>query len=301
MAHLLYDKVPFLPRIMTEWAHSRTGIDIDPGAKIGSHFFIDHGTGVVVGETTEIGSHVKLYQGVSFIARVHSECRSSITADKNVTLLLKTMFISMREPPIHGWQYRDWRRIIHPRQRVPDPQVCRRIRWSITRKKTVEILHKRKNRAAVLKGWISKNDLACVMQTHSLLFFFCCTEEEAQNSKECLFMRPTSHKDTATTAARMAIMFKELKLIYLDYNATTPVCDERGRRCRPTWIGTSGIHPAFMPPDQKHGPPSMMRATNWPGCCTQTARNCFYQWGNRIVQYGGARTRATLGLRAAVR
>jgi len=69
MAHLLYDKVPLLPRIMTEWAHSRTGIDIHPGAKIGSHFFIDHGTGVVVGETTEIGSHVKLYQGVSFIAR----------------------------------------------------------------------------------------------------------------------------------------------------------------------------------------------------------------------------------------
>jgi len=69
MAHRLYEKVPLLPRIMTEWAHSRTGIDIHPGAKIGSHFFIDHGTGVVVGETTEIGSHVKVYQGVSFIAR----------------------------------------------------------------------------------------------------------------------------------------------------------------------------------------------------------------------------------------
>jgi serine O-acetyltransferase len=54
---------------MTEWAHSRTGIDIHPGAEIGLHFFIDHGTGVVVGETTKIGSHVKLYQGVSFIAR----------------------------------------------------------------------------------------------------------------------------------------------------------------------------------------------------------------------------------------
>jgi serine O-acetyltransferase len=68
-AHLLYGKVPLIPRIMTEWAHSRTGIDIHPGAQIGSHFFIDHGTGVVVGETTQIGSHVKLYQGVSFIAR----------------------------------------------------------------------------------------------------------------------------------------------------------------------------------------------------------------------------------------
>ena len=69
MAHLLYGKVPLIPRIMTEWAHSRTGIDIHPGAEIGSHFFIDHGTGVVVGETTKIGSNVKLYQGVSFIAR----------------------------------------------------------------------------------------------------------------------------------------------------------------------------------------------------------------------------------------
>jgi serine O-acetyltransferase len=69
MAHELYNKVPLIPRIMTEWAHSRTGIDIHPGAEIGPHFFIDHGTGVVVGETTKIGSHVKLYQGVSFIAR----------------------------------------------------------------------------------------------------------------------------------------------------------------------------------------------------------------------------------------
>ncbi len=69
LAHLLYEKVPLIPRIMTEWAHSRTGIDIHPGANIGTHFFIDHGTGVVVGETTKIGSRVKIYQGVSFIAR----------------------------------------------------------------------------------------------------------------------------------------------------------------------------------------------------------------------------------------
>src|SRR6266702_3735764 len=69
MAHLLYDKVPLIPRIMTEWAHSRTGIDIHPGAQIGSHFFIDHGTGVVIGETCVIGSHVKLYHGVTLGAR----------------------------------------------------------------------------------------------------------------------------------------------------------------------------------------------------------------------------------------
>jgi serine O-acetyltransferase len=69
MAHLLYNKVPLIPRIMTEWAHSRTGIDIHPGAEIGSYFFIDHGTGVVIGETTEIGSRVKLYHAVTLGAR----------------------------------------------------------------------------------------------------------------------------------------------------------------------------------------------------------------------------------------
>lgn len=57
--------VPFIPRMMSEWAHKQTGIDIHPGATIGHFFFIDHGTGVVVGETCEIGDHVKLYQGVT--------------------------------------------------------------------------------------------------------------------------------------------------------------------------------------------------------------------------------------------
>ena len=66
LAHLLHTlRVPLIPRMMTEWAHSKTGIDIHPGATIGDHFFIDHGTGVVIGETCEIGSHVKLYQGVT--------------------------------------------------------------------------------------------------------------------------------------------------------------------------------------------------------------------------------------------
>src|SRR6201988_552589 len=69
-AHILYlEKLPLVPRIMTEWAHSRTGIDIHPGAKIGLYFFIDHGTGVVIGETCEIGSRVKLYHGVTLGAR----------------------------------------------------------------------------------------------------------------------------------------------------------------------------------------------------------------------------------------
>lgn len=70
LAHeLLGLGVPLIPRMMTEWAHSRTGIDIHPGARIGPHFFIDHGTGVVVGETCVIGAHVKIYHGVTLGAR----------------------------------------------------------------------------------------------------------------------------------------------------------------------------------------------------------------------------------------
>ena len=70
MAHVLYRLgVAFLPRMMTEWAHSRTGIDLHPGADIGSHFFIDHGTGVVIGGTSKIGNRVRLYQGVGLVAR----------------------------------------------------------------------------------------------------------------------------------------------------------------------------------------------------------------------------------------
>jgi len=66
LAHELFKlSVPFIPRMMTEWAHQQTGIDIHPGATIGKHFFIDHGTGVVIGETCQIGEHVKLYQGVT--------------------------------------------------------------------------------------------------------------------------------------------------------------------------------------------------------------------------------------------
>ena len=66
VAHLLYEMdVPVIPRIMTEFAHGETGIDIHPGARIGPSFFIDHGTGVVIGETTEIGARVRIYQGVT--------------------------------------------------------------------------------------------------------------------------------------------------------------------------------------------------------------------------------------------
>jgi serine O-acetyltransferase len=93
LAHQLYaKKIALIPRIMTEWAHGRTGIDLHPGAKIGSHFFIDHGTGAVIGETAEIGSHVKLYQGVGLVARslaggqqLHGQKRHP-TVEDNVTI-----------------------------------------------------------------------------------------------------------------------------------------------------------------------------------------------------------------------
>lgn len=70
LAHVLYRlRVPLLPRMITEYAHERTGCDIHPGAQLGDHFFIDHGTGVVIGETATVGSHVKLYQGVTLGAK----------------------------------------------------------------------------------------------------------------------------------------------------------------------------------------------------------------------------------------
>ncbi len=66
IAHVLYDEgVPMIPRIISDYAHGETGIDISAGAHIGEHFFIDHGTGVVIGETTDIGNNVKIYQGVT--------------------------------------------------------------------------------------------------------------------------------------------------------------------------------------------------------------------------------------------
>ena len=70
LAHELYLKnIALIPRIMTEWAHTRTGLDLHPGAQIGTHFFVDHCTGTVVGETTIIGNHVKMYQGVGLVGR----------------------------------------------------------------------------------------------------------------------------------------------------------------------------------------------------------------------------------------
>jgi len=95
-AHALYELgVPLMPRIMSEWAHLQAGIDIHPGARIGRNFFIDHGTGVVIGETTDIGDNVKIYQGVTLGAlsfpkdergRVIREAKRHPTVKDNVTI-----------------------------------------------------------------------------------------------------------------------------------------------------------------------------------------------------------------------
>ena len=93
IAHELYLLgVPLIPRIMTEYAHSKTGIDIHPGATLGKYFFIDHGTGIVIGETTEIGDNVKIYQGVTLGAlstregqKLHGKKRHP-TIEDNVTI-----------------------------------------------------------------------------------------------------------------------------------------------------------------------------------------------------------------------
>ena len=98
VAHELYIRgVPYIPRIMTEYAHSKTGIDINSGAEIGKYFFIDHGTGIVIGETTTIGDNVKLYQGVTLGAlstrkalsgvKRHPTIESHVTIYANSTIL----------------------------------------------------------------------------------------------------------------------------------------------------------------------------------------------------------------------
>lgn len=87
VSHELYlCHVPTIPRMMTEYAHSRTGIDIHPGAQIGSYFFIDHGTGIVVGETTVIGRNVKLYQGVTLGAMSPRAGHASLPGKRHPTV-----------------------------------------------------------------------------------------------------------------------------------------------------------------------------------------------------------------------
>ena len=87
IAHELYlRQVPMIPRMMTEYAHSRTGIDIHPGAQIGPWSFIDHGTGIVIGETTVIGSHVKLYQGVTLGALSPRAGHASLPGKRHPTV-----------------------------------------------------------------------------------------------------------------------------------------------------------------------------------------------------------------------
>ncbi len=89
IAHRLHHQdVPMIPRIMTEYAHSRTGIDIHPGAHIGESFFIDHGTGVVIGETTQIGKRVRLYQGVTLgaLSLSREECESLRSQKRHPTI-----------------------------------------------------------------------------------------------------------------------------------------------------------------------------------------------------------------------
>lgn len=91
LANVLYKmNIPVLPRIISEYAHTKTGIDIHPGAKIGAHFFIDHGTGIVIGETTIIGNSVKLYQGVTlgalYVGKELSDTKRHPTIEDNVII-----------------------------------------------------------------------------------------------------------------------------------------------------------------------------------------------------------------------
>ena len=102
IAHQLHDLgVQGIPRIITEHAHSRTGIDIHPGAKIGEHFCIDHGTGVVIGETAIIGNHVKIYQGVTLgalsVNKQDAEKKRHPTIEDNVIIYAGATILGERQ------------------------------------------------------------------------------------------------------------------------------------------------------------------------------------------------------------
>ena len=101
LANFLYKKnIPLIPRLMSEIIHSGTGIDIHPGATIGSHFCIDHGTGLVIGETTEIGNHVKIYQGVTLgalsIKDRETKGKRHPTVEDNVTIYARSTILGGR-------------------------------------------------------------------------------------------------------------------------------------------------------------------------------------------------------------
>ena len=117
LAHILYlEEVPFIPRIMTEYAHDHTGIDINPGATIGEYFFIDHGTGVIIGETTTIGNNVKLYQGVTLGAlstrkgQQLSGVKRHPTIEDNVTIYSNSSST--------WWRNCDWGEYDHRRKHI---------------------------------------------------------------------------------------------------------------------------------------------------------------------------------------
>ena len=113
LAHILYkEEVPYIPRIMTEYAHGKTGIDINPGATIGDYFFIDHGTGVVIGETTEIGRNVKLYQGVTLGSYFLPDRDSSLANVKRHPTICDNVTI-YSNASVLGGETVDWREYDH--------------------------------------------------------------------------------------------------------------------------------------------------------------------------------------------
>ena len=125
MAHELYKQdVTLIPRIMSEWAHSRTGIDLHPGAKIGSHFFIDHGTGTVVGQTTVIGNNVKIYHGVTLGAKSTSRVEELRGSKRHPHHRRRRNNLPRRHNPRRQNSHRGEQH--HRRQRLPHTQRPRK-------------------------------------------------------------------------------------------------------------------------------------------------------------------------------
>ena len=236
MAHILYlADLPLIPRMMTEWAHGRTGIDIHPGAQIGSHFFIDHGTGVVIGETTKIGSHVKLYQGVSFIARSLSAGRAlrGQKASSDGRGSCRDLCRHDRD----GRRYGGRRRLHHRSERFPHPQ-----------------------RAAAFSRLLSGK-------------------------------RDRHRPEAASRGPRQRGRFFS-EMIYLDYNATTPLCAAAWRAMQPYFEeqfgNPSSVHRAGR---ETRAAVDDARDRLAASARRKTARNHFHERRHGIEQPRAARAR----------
>ena len=172
--HLL--EVPLIPRIMTEYAHRRTGIDIHPGARIGRRFFIDHGTGVVIGETTEIGENVKLYQGVTVGALSFPEEGGGGSTRQEATSHHRRQRRGLLWGHHSGGEYSHWARFNHRWQCLDHQQCSPRLQGHDRGTQAPHYRQRLMARLFMLRGklWVGEGEIVLSVQLSSRNLASCC-------------------------------------------------------------------------------------------------------------------------------